>query len=98
MQPDQAPAGCACPLNGFVLTTFTPPTRYCKNGMQATRPINCNCPNTHKLVILSPLATCVKIGGGGGGGKCDDGGTGSNEEVERVVIERINLEDIISTV
>ena len=92
MQPDRAPTGCTCPIATCVLTKFTPPLLYCKCGQQATRPINCKCPaKTHKLVILDPMATCVKLGGGGGGdSNC------AEESAERVDLEVITEENLIN--
>ena len=95
MQPGQAPAGCACPIAaaGCAVTPFATPLLYCKCGNLAARPINCQCPaETHKLVILDPLATCVKLGVGGEM-MCDDIGGGAGEDSERVAIKYFILED-----
>ena len=98
MQPDRAPNGCACPIAGCVVTRFTPPLLYCKCGQQATRPINCKCPaKTHKLVILDPMATCVKLRVGREM-MCDDIGGGAGDDLERVAIEHFILEDVASSV
>ena len=93
MQPDRAPTGCTCPF--FVVTRFTSLHLYCRSGNLVTRPINCQCPaETHKLVILDPLATCVKLGNGTGGEMpCDDIGSGSGDDSERVTVKYFILED-----